>query len=102
MTPRPSWIAERNDRGAPAPGFRRRIAEVRHKGCAGKHGPDDLALCADPTPVDNPQGPVAHPVRLYQVFFYDGTDVPRRDSVQVEHTADWYTDGFVVLCHDRK
>jgi hypothetical protein len=83
--------------GAPTSGLCRRVVELGHQGCPGEHGTDGFALHTDTAPMNDAQGAMAQPVGLNDVFFHNGTHVPRRDAVQVEHVGNGNSDGRVVL-----
>ena len=91
-----AWLAEGHKRRAPPAGFRGGVAEALDKRRTGENGPDHLALDADPTPMDNPQGLEAEPVRFAEVLLDDRLHVAWRNGVKVEDIGNRNSDRFAV------
>src|ERR1035438_7268230 len=89
--------AECGNSRAPSTGFRRRVAERRHKTGAGQDRAHDFALHSDAAAVNDADGAEAHLVRLLQVGLDHTLDVARRHAVQVEDIGDGNADRFAGL-----
>src|SRR5205085_2809135 len=82
------------DGRAPPSGFGRRVREALDERRAGENLSDYLALDAYALAVNDANDVEAFAPSLAQVLLDDGAHLARRYRVQVEHVADFKTDGF--------
>jgi len=92
-------LLQRYHRRPPATSLRRSVAKAFHKRSSGQDRSNYLALHADAPAVDNSQSLKTQPARLFQVFFDDRRNIPRRNAVQVEYIGDGNANRLFLLLH---
>src|SRR5262249_3545441 len=84
---------------APAPGFERRVSKCLNIRGLGENGAHHFTLYSDSPAMDDPQSLESQAVSLFEVFFHDRFDIPRRNHMQIKDIRDWNAYGFFVLLH---